>query len=296
MRWTGNDISAWKEPILWAIVACGLLFFSLACTFPYDVLQGRILGELKRATGIEMKAADWGVGFPPAIEWRQVTFNKADMSPIQLGRVRAQVGLWQLLTGGVALDLVAQTDETTASLGTAKVMVTSSSWSMTGPVTIAGKIQQLELPKLIQPYVTRGLLTGEFTQQVTLTAAPASLSLGDGDWKAEAKELSLEHIPVGNGRTIALVFSALSLRLACREQLCDITELKGDGIDGSFSGQGTIRLQQPVQQSQMALSLTVIPGMGFAAKSAGLGIPPLPAGTPIPFKLTGTLAQARVAL
>jgi len=55
-------------------------------------------------------------------------------------------------------------------------------------------------------------------------------------------------------------------------------------------------VQQPIQQSQLALSLTVIPGVGFAAKAAGLGIPPLPPGTPLTFKVIGTLAQARVAL
>ena len=75
-----------------------------------------------------------------------------------------------------------------------------------------------------------------------------------------------------------------------------MTELKGDGIDGSFSGQGTVTMQQPIQQSQLALSLTVIPGVGFAAKAPGLGIPSLPPGTPFTFKVIGTLAQARVAL
>ncbi|MEK7299470.1 MAG: hypothetical protein AAB072_00080, partial [Nitrospirota bacterium] len=121
-------------------------------------------------------------------------------------------------------------------------------------------------------------------------------SFGEGTWKADAKDLSLDHIPVGNGRILALAFSSLSIALACREQICNVTELKGDGIDGSFSGQGTVTMQQPLQQSQLALSLTVIPGVGFAAKAPGLGIPPLPPGTPFTFKVIGTLAQARVAL
>ncbi len=296
MTWPGKDLSAWKAPLLWMAFGCGLLFLSIALTFPYGALQTRIIGELQRATGMDVRALDWTIGFPAAIEWRQMTLAKTDGSPLQLGLVRAQVGLWRLLTGGVALDLAAQIDDTTATQGTVKLTVTASSWSMTGPVAMVGKIQKLDLSKVIRPYATRGMLTGEFTHRLDRTATAGLASFGEGMWKADAKDLSLDHIPVGNGRILALAFSSLSIALACREQICDVTELKGDGIDGSFSGQGTVTMQQPIQQSRLALSLTVIPGVGFAAKAPGLGIPPLPTGTPFTFKVIGTLAQARVAL
>ena len=296
MVWPGKDLSAWKAPLLWMAFGCGLLFLSIALTFPYGALQTRVIGELQRATGMEVRAADWTIGFPAAIEWRQMTLTRTDWSPLQLGLVRAQVGLWRLLTGGVTLDLAAQLDETTATQSTVKLTVTAASWFMTGPVAMVGKIQKLDLSKLIRPYVTRGTMTGEFTHRLDRTANAGSASFGEGTWKADAKDLSLDHIPVGNGRILALAFSSLSIGLACREQICDVTELKGDGIDGSFSGQGTVTMQQPLQQSQLALSLTVIPGVGFAAKAPGLGIPPLPPGTPFTFKVIGTLAQARVAL
>ena len=296
MMWPGKDLSAWKAPLLWMALGCGLLFLSMALTFPYGALQTRIIGELQQASGMEARAADWAIGFPAAIEWRQMSLTKTDWSPLQLGLVRAQVGLWRLLTGGVALDLAAQIDEATATQGTVKLTVTAASWSMTGPVAMVGKIQKLDLSKVIRPYVTRGIMTGEFTHRLdrTVTAGPASF--GEGTWKADAKDLSLDHISLGNGRILALAFSSLSFGLACREQICEVTELKGDGIDGSFSGQGTVTMQQPLQQSQLALSLTVIPGVGFASKAPGLGIPPLPPGTPFTFKVIGTLAQARVAL
>ena len=296
MVWPGKNLSAWKAPLLWMAFGCGLLFLSIALTFPYGALQSRVIGELQRATGMEVRTADWTIGFPAAIEWRQMTLTKLDWSPLTLGLVRAQVGLWRLLTGGVALDLTAQIDESAPTQGSVKVAVTASSWSMTGPVALAGKIQKLDLSKVIRPYVTRGIMTGEFTHRLDRSASPGLASFGEGTWKADAKDLSLDHIPVGNGRLLALAFSSLSLSLACREQVCDVTELKGDGIDGSFSGQGTVTMQQPIQQSQLALSLTVIPGVGFAAKAPGLGIPSLPPGTPFTFKVIGTLAQARVAL
>jgi len=296
MAWPGKDLSAWKAPLLWLAFGCGLVILSIVLTFPYGALQTRVMGELQRATGMEVRAADWAIGFPAAIEWRQMSLTKTDWSPLQLGLVRAQVGLWRLLTGGATLDLAAQIDETSASQGTVKLTMTASSWSMTGPVAVMGKVQKLDLSKVIRPYVTRGTMTGEFTHRLDIPATAGLASSGEGTWKAEVQDLFLERLPAGNGRIFSLAFSRLSLSLACREQICDVTELKGDGIDGSFSGQGTVTMQQPIQQSQLALSLTVIPGVGFAAKAPGLGIPPLPPGTPFTFKVMGTLAQARVAL
>ncbi|MEQ1795484.1 MAG: type II secretion system protein GspN [Nitrospira sp.] len=296
MEWSGKDFSAWKEPVLWTAVGCGLLILSLALTFPYGALEARIIGELQRTTGMQMRAADWGIGFPAAIEWRQMTVTKSDWPPFQLGLVRAQVGLWRLLTGGVALDVAAQMDEKASTQGLAKATVAAPSWSMTGRVSLSGKIQQLDLSKLLRPYVTHGTLTGEFTQVLDRTASSASPSFGEGTWKADAKDLLMDQIPAGNGRTLSLAFSALTIGLVCHEQACDVTDLKGEGIDGSFSGQGKITLQQPIQQSQLALSVTVIPGVGFTGKAAGLGIPPLPPGTPFTFKVVGTFAQARIAL
>lgn len=294
IMWSVKDLSAWKGPLLWALTGCGLLVLSLVLTFPYGALQARLIGELQRATGMDVRAADWTVGFPAAIEWRQMTLTKADWSPLQLGLVRAHVGLWRLLIGGVTLDLAAQIDEATASQGTAKVTLASSSWSMTGPLTMTGKMQQVDLSKVIRPYVTRGTLTGEFTQRMDRTGTAATF--GEGSWKAEARDLALDRIPTGNGRTLSLAFSSLSFGLLCREQTCEVADLKGDGIDGSFSGLGQVTMQHPLQQSQLALSVTVIPGVGFAGKAAGLGIPPLPPGTPFTFKVMGTLAQPRVAL
>lgn len=293
MAWFGKDVSSWKEPLLWLTVGSGFLVVSLILTFPYGALQARVMGELQRATGMDLRASDWAVGFPCALEWRKITVTKADWPPLQLGLLRAQVGLWRLLTGGVLLDLTAQLDETAAPQGITKATMTASSWSLAGPVMVSGKIQQVDLSKVIRPYVTRGMLTGEFSQVVQGTAP---LSFGDGTWNVEAKDLALDQIPAGNGRTLSLSFSMLTFGMVCREQICDLTNLKGEGIDGSFSGQGKMNLQQPLQQSKLALSVTVIPGVGFAAKAAGLGIPPLPPGTPLTLKVTGTLAQARVAL
>jgi len=84
--------------------------------------------------------------------------------------------------------------------------------------------------------------------------------------------------------------------VACREAACDVTELTGDGVDGSFTAQGRMMLRQPLQQSLLDLTVTVVPGAGFAQKAASLSLPPFQPGTTLTFKLVGPVMNARVAL
>jgi hypothetical protein len=140
------------------------------------------------------------------------------------------------------------------------------------------------------------VLNGDFTHRFDSLQDTAGPLKGEGTWKADATDLAIDHIPLGNGRTLSLVFSKISAGLACRDALCEVTELTGDGLDGSFTGQGTIALQQPIQNSQLALTVTVTPGTGFAPKGEALGLPPMPAGTSLTVKIVGPLAQARIAL
>lgn len=296
MAWPGKSLAAWKEPLLW--VSGGLVMFALCLglTFPYGALQTRLVGELQRATGLDVQAAQWSVGFPLALEWRQISVSKPEWPPIRLGAMRAQLGLLKALTGDVTLDLAAQIDPVSPAQGTMISTVTASSWAFSGPLEMRGKIQQVDVSKLASPYISRGTISGEFRHRLDQLPTPAAPSIGEGSWNIAAADLSLDQIPAGNGRTLSVTINTLTVGLSCREQLCTVTELKGDSADGSLSGEGTITIQLPIQQSQLALSLTVVPGPGFAAKAGSLGIPPLPPGTPFTFKVRGTLAQATLAL
>jgi hypothetical protein len=51
-----------------------------------------------------------------------------------------------------------------------------------------------------------------------------------------------------------------------------------------------------MQLSLLDLTVTVIPGAGFAQKAASLSLPPFQTGTPFTFKLVGPIMNARVAL
>jgi type II secretion system protein N len=291
LPWNGP----WKEIAAWATAGVAALVLSLLATFPYDALHARILAEAQRLTGMEVRVADWAVGMPLGLEWRTVTLSKPAWEPVRLAALEARIGLLKALTGGVGLDLVVKQEEPSAG-GLAKGTVTATSWSFAGPVAVKGEVRQVDLSKLVQRYVRHGLLTGDFTHRLDNPQSPAGSLKGEGSWRATVKDLALDQIPIGAGRMLSLAFTSVTAGLACKDEICTVTEMKGDGLDGSFTGEGTVTLQQPLQSSQLALTVTVVPGAGFASKAAALGLPPLPAGTPMTLKVVGPLAQARIAL
>jgi type II secretion system protein N len=287
---------AWREILAWTVGGVCILLLCLLATFPYGMLQARVVAELTRATGMEVRVADWTVGLPLGLEWRNVTLSKPNWTPIQLAALQTKLGVMKALGGTLGLDVVAKLNENSSPTGLAKGTITASSLSSVGPVTIKGQVQQVDLSKLLRRYVTHGTLNGEFSHRVDSGQVTFATMKGEGTWTADATDLVIDEIPLGNGRTLSLTFSKVSAGLACRDLRCDVTQLKGDGIDGSFTGEGYIILQQPMQNSQLNLTVTVIPGPGFASKAGTLGIPSLPLGTPMTVKIVGALAQARIAL
>ena len=287
---------AWREILAWTIGGICILALALIATFPYSLLQNRIVTELKRATGLDIRIADWAIGLPLSLEWRNVSLSKANLDPVEIAGLQAKLGVFQALTGGLGLDLFVQLNEQAARTNFVKGTLTAASFSLAGPLTVKGQLQQVDLPKIIRRYVTRGTLTGEFSHHMDADPASPNVLKGEGTWLAEATDLEIDQIPLANGKTLMLTFSKAAAGLSCRNLVCDVTQLRGEGMDGSFEGQGQITLQQQLPNSQLALTVTVIPGPGFASKAATLGLPPFPSGTPITVKIVGTLAQARIAL
>ncbi len=287
---------AWREILAWTVTGVTILVLCLMATFPYGMLQARIVAELKRATGMEIRVADWTMGLPLGLEWRNVTLSQSNWTPLQLAVLQAKLGVMKALGGTLGLDVVAKLNDTSSPTGLAKATVTASSLSLAGPVTIKGQIQQVDLSKILRRYVAHGTLSGDFSHRIDSGQATVATMKGEGMWSAEATDLVVDQIPLGNGRTLSLTFSKVSAGLVCRDLRCDVTQMKGDGIDGSFTGEGHIAIQQPLQQSQLNLTVTVIPGPGFASKAGALGFPSPPPGTSMTVKIVGTLAQARIAL
>ena len=285
-----------KGPLGWGLASllCFVLFLFL--TFPYGPLQNRLLTEFNRASGLEVRAADWSVTFPAAIEWRDLALSGSTIGTIPVEAVRATVRIYQALLGRLVIDYAVQLPGVAqAGAGQASGSLTAASWSLQGPVNVEGNLRQMDLA-VLKPYVSRGTVQGDFMLQWDSSRSVQDALKGEGTVKLEIKDLVVERIAAGTSSGPSLTFGQIQAALACRNGACDITELKGDGIDGSFTAQGRMMLRQPVQQSLLDVTVTVIPGIGFVQKAANLSLPPFQPGMPLTFKLVGPIMNARVAL
>ena len=277
-----------------ASLICFIVFLFL--TFPYGPLQNRLLTELNRASGWEVRASDWSVGFPAAIEWRDLVLAGPSIGTIPLEAVRATVGVFQAFLGQLVIDYAVQLPGAAkAGSGRATGSLSSASWSLHGPIAVKGRLQEMDLTAVLKPYVSRGVVQGDFTHRWNNTQGAQAALKGEGNVTVEIKDLVVEPVLAGISVNPSLALGRIQAALACHDGACDITELKGDGVDGSFTAQGRVALRQPLQQSLLDLTVTVIPGAGFAQKAEKLSLPPFQPGSPLTFKLVGPIMTARVA-
>ena len=285
-----------KGPLGWGLASLACFIVFLFVTFPYGPLQNRLLSELNRTSGWEVRSADWSVGFPAAIEWHDLVLTGPTIGTIPVEAVRAAIGVFQAILGQLVVDYAIQLPGVTPTgVGRATGSLTAALWSLEGPIAVKGRLQELDLATVLKPYVSRGTAQGDFIHRWNNAQGAQAALKGDGTMKIEIKDLVVERIAAGVSTNSSLVLGHIQAAIACRDGACDITELKGDGGDGSFTAQGRVALRQPLQQSLLDLTVTVIPGAGFAQKAASLSLPPFQPGIPLTFKLVGPIMTARVA-
>ena len=294
---TWPETTKLKGPLGWGLATLAGFILSLLLTFPYGPLQNRLLAEFHQTSGWEMRAADWSVGFPASIEWRDVVLAGPTMGAIPLETVRTTIGVFQALFGHLVIDYVVQLPGAApVGAGRATGSLTAGSWGLRGPASVKGHLQQMDLAAVLKPYVSRGTAQGDFMHRWENTQDATAALKGDGTVKMEIKDLVVDRVAAGSAAMLSLTLGRIQASIACHDGVCDVTELKGDGVDGSFTAQGHVTLRQPLQQSILDLTVTVIPGPGFAQKAASLSLPPFQPGAPLTFKLAGPIMNARVAL
>ena len=286
-----------KEVLAWVAGGLASLLLFLFLTFPFGTLQARVLSELIRATGWEIRATDWSPGLPLAVEWHDLTWTKPGGASIPVQLMRLNVGVVGLLMGQQTVDGLVQfpgggQPGSSKATGT----VSASTWSFVGPLSLKAHAQQVDLAPLVKPYVTRGLLQADVMQRWENRGKEGIAFKGDGSWKAEVKDLVLERIPVGPAAIPSLNFSRVTAALACHDGVCNITDFKADGPDGTITAEGRLLLREPVQASGLELTVTILAGAGWAQKAANLPLPPLPPGTPLTVKLSGSVANPKLTL
>jgi type II secretion system protein N len=285
-----------KGPLGWGLASLASFIVFLFLTFPYGPLQNRLLTELNRASGWEVRAADWSVGLPAAIEWRNLVLTGPTIGTIPVEAARATIGVFQAMLGQLVVDYAIHLPGAAPTgMGRATGSLTAASWSLVGSIAVKGHVQQMDLATVLKPYVSQGTVQGDFMHRWDNAQGAQAALKGDGTMKIEIKDLVVERIAAGVSANSSLALGHIQAAIACRDGACDITELKGDGGDGSFTAQGRVALRQPLQQSLLDLTVTVIPGAGFAQKAASLSLPPFQPGIPLTFKLVGPIMSARVA-
>jgi type II secretion system protein N len=299
MTWlfTWPETLKYKGVLEWGLASLACFIVFLFLTFPYGPLQHRLLTELNRASGWEVRAADWSMGLPAAIEWHDVVLTGPTIGTISIEAARATIGVFQAILGQLMVEYAVQLPGIgQAGLGRATGSLTADSWSLQGSIAVKGHLQQMDLATILKPYVSRGTIQGDFMHRWDNAQGAQAGLKGEGTVKAEIKDLVVERITTNPSPNSSLTFGHIQAVLACRDGACEVTDLKGDGMDGSFSAQGRVTLRQPLLQSLLDLTITVIPGAGFAQKAASLSLPPFQPGTPLTFKLVGPIMNARVAL
>lgn len=285
-----------REPLIWCSGAVALFILFVMTTFPYGVLHARILAEFTRASGMDIRVGDWSAGFPAAVEWRDIVLAGSRAGPIQVDSLQARMAVVPAVMGTVAMDIQVHFPKSgQPEQGRIKGMVKAASWSLQGPMELKAEWQQIELASLLKQYVSRGFLQGEGLHRWDSTTSGATGLKGEGTWKAEIRDLGLAPFPIGQATAPSLSFTRVTAVVTCRQSLCDVTELKGQGPDGSFTIQGQVTVQRPVEKSTLALNVSVLPGADLSQKLGSLGLPPVQAGVPMSFKVVGSADAPRVA-
>lgn len=289
-----------QEPVWWAIGGLGSLLLFLYLTFPYEALHTRILSELSKGTGWNVRATNWSRVVPLGIEWHDMTWTKSEGVIVPIQTMRVDIGVLGAMIGRGHVEAHLQIPGVgQVGGGRAQGLVKAGSWSFLGPVAFEGHGQQLDLAMLGKPYVTKGLLNADITHQWENLGKDGVVFKGNGSWKIEIRDLGLDRIPMGSGGAgfiPPLSFGNANLLANCRDEVCDLAEFKAYGPDGTVTAQGKVILRQPLQSSTLELNVTVEAGVGWSQKARNLPLPPLQPGTPLKFRLAGSVANPRLAL
>ena len=187
-----------KGPLGWGLASLACFIAFLFLTFPYGPLQNRLLTELNRASGWEVRAADWSVGFPAAIEWRDVVLAGPTIGAIPVEAVRTTIGVFQAFLGRLVIDYAVQLPGVAqAGAGRATGSLTAASWSLRGPIAVKGHLQQMDLATVLKPYVSRGTVQGDFMHRWDSAQGAHAALKGEGTVKVEIKDLVVERIAAG---------------------------------------------------------------------------------------------------
>ncbi len=284
-----------QQIVPWVLYTCVAVIVCAVFTFPYDALRARVLAEISTQSGLHISAAEWQLVWPLGFTGHRVTISQPGRWEVLADQVATSVSVLSLLTGKPRLDVTAMfPGRASAGAGIVEAKMIMSAWAESGPIALTGRLERVDLGTLKLKGVTQGLLQGTVDQQWQRSSDGRLMPVGEANWDARIENLVLDQLPVGPFMLPTLTIAKTMLTVHCQSAVCQVLTFKGDGPDGSVSGSGTVTVGPSVLQTNVALSLTLAPGAGYAQRLAAAGIP-MAAG-PITVHLTGPLAQPVVSL
>lgn len=279
----------------WVLYTCVALAAAVALTFPYDALRARVLAEIAGHSGLLVSAAEWHLSWPLGFTGHRVTISRPRDWDVRADQLAVTVSVLSLLGGQPRVDVTAMLPgRISAEAGLVEAKMAMSSWSESGSMSLAGRIERIDLGTLKLKGVAQGLLQGTVEQHWQRLSDGRLQPVGDGNWDARIENVVLDQLPIGTSTLPTLTIAKATVALRCKQSECQILTFKGDGPDGSFTGTGTLTLGTSALQTTIELSLVLTPGAGYVQRLAAAGIP-MVAG-PIKLRVTGPLAQPAVSL
>ena len=291
--------SAWASSVrtilLWCAVGLALTMLFFLLTFPFEAVQARLLAQIERGTGAKVQVDTWHVAWPLGLEWKNVQISMRDQQVFRLARIEAVLSPNDALHGTPVAELSFWLEDKgePAALHTRTVF---TGWNFQGAALVEGAAERVELAKLIGAPIRGGRLKGRFQFSGTLSTQTGTVAIGDGELTVDATDVAVEPISAQGGRMPDWGLAVVHGKVTCATGVCRVVELRGNGPDGSVTGNGQVTLARSLDEARLDLSLTITCSPSLSQRMAAAGGFPLPPGAPITVRLVGPVVRPQLSL
>ena len=265
---------------LYALLLFGLFLF---WTFPYAVLQQRLLVALQSALSCRVEVRHGSFLFPFGLRWEGVSIYLPEReTPWLLDRAEARAELLPLLLGW---------------RGEINWSLRAAGGQGVGHLRIVRRGDGLHFRlDETRADVELGAFTKQMSGTVHLTLegewAEKGRS-GAGDARIEGEKLVLQDVPELRLPVSAIRFTRLSGRILLKETRLVLEGMTAQGDQADFSGGGNVLIRIPYPGSLLSLSFRVTP-KGNLSQLATLFVRPGTRNDPLEVSITGTLGDPKV--
>jgi type II secretion system protein N len=271
------------------------LVLFLLVTFPYEAVQARLLAQIERGTGAKVQVEQWHVAWPLGLEWKNVQITGRDQQVFRLARVEAFLSVTDALRSIPAGELSFWLEDK-GEPAALQIRTVFAGWNFKGVGLAEGTADRVELAKLIGAPIRGGRLKGRFQFSGNPSAQAGNFAIGDGELTIDATDVAVEAISAQGGRMPEWGLAVVHGKTTCAAGICRIVELRGNGPDGSVTGNGQVTLAQSLDEVRLDLGLTITCSPSLSQRMAAVGGFPLPPGTPITVRLVGPMMRPQLSL